>query len=49
VPDAVFDRADAVELVDLTPDDLIQRLKEGKVYVQKQRERALANFSLPPT
>ena len=33
VPDAVFDRADAVELVDLTPDDLIQRLKEGKVYV----------------
>ncbi|MFZ3361391.1 MAG: two-component sensor histidine kinase, partial [Xanthobacteraceae bacterium] len=36
VPDAVFDRADAVELVDLTPDDLIQRLKEGKVYVPKQ-------------
>ena len=33
VPDTVFDRADAVELVDLTPDDLIQRLKEGKVYV----------------
>jgi two-component system sensor histidine kinase KdpD len=27
VPDAVFDRADAVELVDLTPDDLIQRIK----------------------
>ena len=33
VPDSIFDRADAVELVDLTPDDLIQRLKEGKVYV----------------
>src|SRR6202171_6115406 len=33
VPDSVFDRADAIELVDLTPDDLIQRLKEGKVYV----------------
>ena len=33
VPDSMFDRADAVELVDLTPDDLIQRLKEGKVYV----------------
>ena len=30
VPDAVFDRADAVELVDLTPDDLIQRLQGGK-------------------
>src|SRR6516164_845581 len=29
VPDSVFDRADAIELVDLTPDDLIQRLKEG--------------------
>src|SRR4051794_5390557 len=35
VPDTVFDRADAVELVDLTPDDLIQRLREGKVYVPK--------------
>jgi two-component system sensor histidine kinase KdpD len=44
VPDAVFDRADAVELVDLTPDDLIQRLKEGKVYVPKQAERALEHF-----
>ena len=30
VPDSVFDRADAIELVDLTPDDLIQRLKEGQ-------------------
>ena len=47
VPDAVFDRADAVELVDLTPDDLIQRLKEGKVYVPKQAERALEAFLSP--
>jgi two-component system sensor histidine kinase KdpD len=47
VPDAVFDRADAVELIDLTPDDLIQRLKEGKVYVPKQAERALENFFSP--
>src|SRR5215510_2643420 len=47
IPDAVFDRADAVELVDLTPDDLIQRLKEGKVYIPKQAERALANFFSP--
>ena len=47
VPDAVFDRADAVELVDLTPDDLIQRLKEGKVYVPKQAERALEHFFSP--
>src|SRR6202030_1549241 len=47
VPDSVFDRAEAVELVDLTPDDLIQRLKEGKVYVPKQAERALQNFFSP--
>jgi two-component system, OmpR family, sensor histidine kinase KdpD len=44
VPDSVLDRADAVELVDLTPDDLIQRLKEGKVYVPRQAERALKNY-----
>ena len=47
VPDAVFDRADAVELIDLTPDDLIERLKEGKVYVPKQAERALEHFFSP--
>ena len=47
VPDQVFDRADAIELVDLTPDDLIQRLKEGKVYVPKQAERALEHFFSP--
>src|SRR3974390_3203125 len=47
VPDSVFDRADAVELVDLTPDDLIQRLKEGKVYVPKQAERALEHYFSP--
>jgi two-component system, OmpR family, sensor histidine kinase KdpD len=47
VPDAVFDRADAVELVDLTPDDLIQRLKDGKVYVPKNAERALEHFFSP--
>src|SRR5262249_55519855 len=47
VPDSVFDRADAVELVDLTPGDLIERLKEGKVYVPKQAERALEHFFSP--
>ena len=47
VPDSVFDRADAIELVDLTPDDLIERLKEGKVYVPKQAERALEHFFSP--
>src|ERR1700691_6225558 len=47
VPDAVFDGADAVELVDLTPADLIERLKEGKVYVPRQAERALEHFFSP--
>lgn len=47
VPDSIFDRADAVELVDLTPEDLIQRLKEGKVYIPKQAERALEHFFSP--
>src|SRR6185312_15371064 len=47
VPDSIFDRADAIELIDLTPDDLIQRLKEGKVYVPKQAEHALAHFFAP--
>ena len=47
VPDSILDRADAIELVDITPDDLIQRLKEGKVYVPKQAERALGHFFSP--
>src|SRR6201994_1591942 len=47
VPDSVFDRADAIELIDLTPDDLMQRLKEGKVYVPKQAERALDHYFSP--
>jgi two-component system, OmpR family, sensor histidine kinase KdpD len=47
VPDSVFDRAHAIELVDLTPDDLIQRLREGKVYVPKQAERALEHYFSP--
>src|ERR1700748_575737 len=47
VPDSVFDRADGIELIDLTPDDLIQRLREGKVYVPKQAERALEHYFSP--
>jgi two-component system sensor histidine kinase KdpD len=44
VPDSVLDEADEVELIDLPPDDLIQRLKEGKVYVPDQPERAVQKF-----
>jgi two-component system sensor histidine kinase KdpD len=44
LPDTVFEQADEVELVDLAPDDLIDRLREGKVYIPGQAERALENF-----
>ena len=47
VPDSIIDRADDIELVDLTPGDLIQRLKEGKVYVPRQAERALEHYFSP--
>ena len=44
VPDHVFDAADEVVLVDLVPDELLQRLKDGKVYLPHQAERAIQNF-----
>ena len=44
VPDSVFERADEVELIDLPPDDLLQRFREGKVYVPGQAQEAVANF-----
>jgi len=47
VPDSLIDHADEVELVDLTPEDLIQRLKDGKVYVPHQAERAIRNYFVP--
>jgi two-component system sensor histidine kinase KdpD len=47
VPDSILDRADDIELVDLTPEDLIQRLKDGKVYLPEVAERARANYFAP--
>src|SRR4051794_13822808 len=47
VPDSILDQADEIELVDLTPDDLIQRLREGKVYVPQQAERAVRHYFQP--
>ncbi len=47
VPDSILDRADDIEAIDLAPEDLIQRLQEGKVYVPRQAERALRNFFSP--
>jgi len=47
VPDSIIDNADDIEVVDLTPDDLIQRLKEGKVYVPEHAERATRHYFQP--
>ncbi len=47
VPDSVIDLADDVEIIDLTPDDLIKRLHDGKVYMSKTAERALTNYFTP--
>ena len=44
VPDTVLDGADEVILVDVTADELLERLKTGKVYVPQQAERAAKNF-----
>src|SRR5665213_3619356 len=47
IPDEVLDEAGEIELVDTTSDDLLQRLREGKVYVKSQAERALRHFFSP--
>ncbi|WP_076591252.1 two-component system sensor histidine kinase KdpD [Herminiimonas arsenitoxidans] len=44
LPDTVFDQADEIVLVDIPADDLLTRLKEGKVYQAQQAERASRNF-----
>src|SRR5271157_6456652 len=44
VPDSVLDEADDIEVIDLSPEDLIKRLHEGKVYVPQQAERAVRHF-----
>ena len=47
VPDSILDQADDIEVVDLAPDDLIRRLREGKVYVPHQAERAIRHYFSP--
>ena len=47
VPDSVLDRADDIEVIDLAPDDLLQRLREGKVYVPQTATRALSHYFSP--
>ncbi|RUV56140.1 two-component sensor histidine kinase, partial [Mesorhizobium sp. M5C.F.Ca.IN.020.29.1.1] len=47
VPDSVIDQADDIEIIDLTPDDLIKRLEEGKVYIPSTAQRAIENYFSP--
>ena len=44
IPDTLLQRADQIELVDIPPEDLLVRLKEGKVYVPEQAQHAVERF-----
>lgn len=44
VPDSILERSDSIELIDITPIDLLKRLKAGKVYLGDIAGRALSNF-----
>ena len=47
VPDSIIDEADEIEVIDVTPQELIQRLHEGKVYVRDAAQRALKHYFSP--
>jgi two-component system, OmpR family, sensor histidine kinase KdpD len=44
VPDSIIDAADSLELVDITPEELVERLREGKVYLPEQASLAIEHF-----
>jgi two-component system sensor histidine kinase KdpD len=44
VPDSLIDQASEIEVIDLPPDELLNRLKEGKVYIPEQAARAIQRF-----
>jgi len=44
LPDEIFEKADEVELIDLPPEELLQRLSEGKVYAPDRSKEAIENF-----
>lgn len=44
INDNIFDEADSVELVDIEPDELLERLEKGKVYRKQQAHKAMQNF-----
>ncbi|MBZ9988361.1 sensor histidine kinase KdpD [Mesorhizobium sp. BH1-1-5] len=47
VPDSIIDEADDIEVIDLTPNDLIKRLQDGKVYFPNTAQRAIENYFSP--
>ncbi len=49
IPDLFVQAADEIQLIDLPPEELINRLNEGKVYVPEQAQRAIENFFRPGT
>src|SRR5258707_823292 len=44
VPDSIFEHTNEVELIDLSPDDLLHRLRDGKIYIPEQAREAIENF-----
>ena len=44
IPDEIFENADEVEIIDLPPDELLQRLSEGKIYTYERSKEAVENF-----
>jgi two-component system, OmpR family, sensor histidine kinase KdpD len=44
LPDEIFENADEIEIVDLTPEELLQRLSEGKVYTPERSKEAIESF-----
>jgi two-component system sensor histidine kinase KdpD len=44
LPDEIFENADEIEVIDLTPDELLQRLSEGKVYTPERSKEAVESF-----
>ena len=47
VPDSILEQAVQIELIDITPNDLLRRLKEGKVYLGEKADHAAQNFFKP--
>jgi two-component system sensor histidine kinase KdpD len=44
LPDEIFEKADEIEVIDLTPDELLQRLSDGKVYTPERSKEAIESF-----